>query len=152
MTDPKALQIAKAISTRLAQITQANGYHTNIGTHVFRGKLALSEDDVPGVTVMEDDDLVLEQSDTHDAMVSRYLNLSAEGIVACDPANPNDAAHLVLADIKRALWDGDLSFGGLVAKLAYKGQSIGARPDGLALVNARVEFMVLVAHETLNNP
>src|SRR5690606_29110496 len=60
-TTSKAAAIAAAIAARLATITRANGYHTNAGLHVWRGRTAIDADELPSITLFEQEDQVEDQ-------------------------------------------------------------------------------------------
>lgn len=145
----KASDIAANLSTILAGITVAGGYKTDIGANVFRGKLKIDEADVPCSVLDEGGDRP--KSDGSSANVPAAIKLKpvqllqryhASGHVVCDPDNPNDAAHLVLEDLKRAIFAGDRTLGGVVRNIHYVGRDIGRREDGLALVSAVIAFDV----------
>jgi hypothetical protein len=147
----KASDIAAAISARIAQIAIANGYSTDIGTRVFRGRLTLDKEDLPAAILVEDEDRVKEQK-RNLIDVSLYQTYIVEGHDVCDPLQPNDKAHLILADIKRAIFgSNDKTLNGLVLEIQYVGRSIGQRPDGTAIVAAAVTFQCHFT-ENLANP
>jgi hypothetical protein len=53
-------QILQLIKTELAKITTANGYVTNIGTHVYRGRYDLVEPELPGIVMIAEQDTNVE--------------------------------------------------------------------------------------------
>jgi hypothetical protein len=69
----------------------------------------------------------------------------------CDPDNPNTKALSMIRDIKRAIFKTDATLGGAVKKVSYLGRDIGPRPDGVAMVQARVMISVEYV-EDLTNP
>ncbi|QRQ86251.1 hypothetical protein [Cupriavidus oxalaticus] len=149
----KASDIALALSARLAAIQVANGFNTDIGLKVFRGKRALDADvDVPCVVIVEGNDTVLEAAQAKANLSQRY---QFEAHVTCDPDHPNDAAHLVIEDLKRAIFSGQNKYAapldGLVKNLNYKGRVIGAREDGIDVVFAGIHVDA-VYPEDLTNP
>ena len=138
----KASDLALAISTRIEQITIANGYATDIGVRVFRGRGSLNRVDLPCIVMVEGDETVQD---------AKYANLKSdvvfvlEGHDTCDPLHPNDKGHLIVADLKRAIFGGDLTLGGMLAKkddLAYRGRAIGVRPDGGDVIAASISIAV----------
>lgn len=143
-----ASRIAAEIATRLAGITKAAGYATDIGRTVFRGRRLIPEDAPPCVTIVEADDTPREQQAQHVKLDQTYI-LEAHG--PCDIDNPNDAAHEMIGDLKRAVFSGDRTFGRTVRTLAYRGRTIGPRPDGQAIVAANIVVAVEYA-EDLSNP
>lgn len=150
----KAKQLAQAIYERIAAITIANGYNTDIGLKVFRGRRTADEKDVPMSFIVEGDDEVLEQKGNE---VRIAVPFAVEGHTVCDPDNPNDAVHDIVADLKKAIFGGDRTFGGLVRgpnggqPLQYAGRTIGEREDGAKVVGAAILFKAEIT-ESLSNP
>ncbi|WP_316150055.1 hypothetical protein [Cupriavidus sp. BIC8F] len=149
----KASDIALELYNRLTQITVANGFHTDIGAKVYRGKRALdAETDVPCVVLVEGNDTPQDDALTAVSISQRYM---MEAHTACDPNNPNDAAHLLIADMKRAIFTGEPKHGmrlnGKAKGMTYKGRVIGPREDGAETVFAGIHIDVLYV-EDLTNP
>lgn len=144
----KASDVANEILSRLATITVANGYHTDIGTLTFAGRRNISDDSIPCAVLIEGNDDVLELTTRGDAEVRQHY--VAGGYVRCDPDHPNTAGHLVIKDIKRALFKDGLYMGrpAKVKAIKYEGRDIGPRADGEPIVFAVVHFSVEYA-ETL---
>jgi len=151
MTAPvsKADAIARAITARLGAIRISSGYLTDIGARAYRGRLRLDPSRLPCVVIVEGEDR-LANAGPRDA-VKLTLPVLVEGHAACDPDNPNDSAHAIIADLKRALFAEPPNLGGLAREVRYNGRSIGAREDGLAQVSAVVEIEVDYV-EDLRNP
>lgn len=151
----KASQLAAAINARISAITVANGYNTDIGATVYRGKRTANEDKVPFAFIIEGDDQVIEQTNMTARVVIAY---AVEGHATCDPDNPNDTVHLIVADLKKAIFGGDVTFGGLLRQrpgteptLKYQGRTVGEREDGAKVVGAGVMFSCEIL-EDLPNP
>lgn len=146
----KASEIALALDARIRDVRIANGYNTDIGQHVFRGKVALDpEQDLPGTVIAEGEDVVQDSTRFEVKVAQRYI---IEGHDACDPDNPNDKAHLILADLKRAVFrKSDPHLGTLVKDIKYVGRNIGVRPDGTNFVAASIEIEMSFV-EDLTNP
>lgn len=146
-----AATLAETILDRLRTITVLNGYNTNIGAKVFAGRRRLDQSHLPCAVLIERDDDVLDQSRAHDVKLSqKYV---VEGHANCDPDNPNDAGHLLVADLKRALFTGKFLVEGIPAaiQIKYRGRSVAPREDGLNVVSASVEFAIEYV-ESLSNP
>lgn len=142
----KASDIAEYLTTLLAGVTIANGYHTDIGLRVFRGKRSKVEEQIPCAVLIEGEDHPGESAGRESIkIVQDYV---VGGYVACDPDNPNDAAHLVLKDIKKVLFQQGPRMGNRVTNISYSGRDIGPRPDGVAIVFAVVHISITFA-ETL---
>lgn len=150
-----ALEIATALSARIEAISVANGYMTDIGLRVFRGRREISVDKIPCVVLIEDDDSAEPQGSTKHSrntcdVTAPYV---FEAHLYCDPDHPNDAAHQAIADLKKALFRiDDHDYGGLLsAGLAYRGRTIEPREPGVSAVAVavRVEASYI---ESLENP
>lgn len=147
----KAAQISAEIKERLQGILLAHGCETNIGRDVMMGRRKLPGDDQPPcIVVMEGDDNIKDQPGRiPQVLVSQAYVFDA--FDKCDPDNPNNRAHAMIRDMKRAIFAGDTTLGGKVRAVNYLGRDIGPRPDGVALVQARV--MIAVEYvEDLCNP
>lgn len=151
----KAKDLALVIEQRLAGIRTANGYLTDIGAKVFPGKLSLDPSMLPCVVLVEGDDDVLTQVNMQCRVVLRFI---AEGHASCDPERPYDKIHDIIADLKKAIFGGDVTFGGLVKPsvnntpgLRYTGSGKGEPPDGAVNVTGSIQFECEVV-EDLKNP
>ena len=150
-TYTKAGDIASAIAERITGIRLANGFETDIGRDVKRGRRKIPADDAPPCAVIFEGD-----DDPKDRPGRIPLVLVQQAYVLdaydkCDPDNPNDQAHKMIRDLKRAIFARDATLGGTVSKVMYIGRDIGPRPDGAALVQARV-MVVVEFVEDLTNP
>lgn len=149
----RSADVAHEISTRLSTIRTANGYETEIGSNVFRGKRKLpADDEVPLCILIEGDDRVDDDAGRQrTALIKVTQTYVIDGFSTCDPDNPNDAAHAMIRDIKKVLFKDGRTFGGKVSEVVYQGRDIGPRTDGVAIVQARVVVTVSFA-EDLANP
>jgi len=147
----KASHIALALSERLATILKAGGYATDAGAKVMRGRKRLDERQLPCIVIIEMEDTIQDQRPNAVKLSQKYV---IEGHSACDPDNPNDVGHDLVADIKRALFSEKLVFGAEDTKavqMKYNGRNIAPREDGLAVV--AVSVVVSVEYiETLSEP
>lgn len=131
----QALQILDAVVSRVKLITKANGYCTDAGKEIFKGRVQLFEqDELPAITILEGDEQVLDRS--YEKTKLRY-ELSITGAAKATPKNPLDSAHELLGDLKKALFPTDAlkdtgfdRLNGLVTKFEYNGRSMAAREDG----------------------
>lgn len=133
----KAQEVAAEITSRLAAITVANGYDTDIGARAMRGRIAMDVDMLPCVVLYEEPDTA-EDSRPNEIKISAAYTI--EGHAACDPDNPNDTAHMIVSDIKRAIFGGQRMLGGKVRDLRYVSRSIAPRQDGMSIVSAAVQI------------
>lgn len=153
----KANDIAAALAARLATIRTANGYATEAGQHVYRGAIGIAEEQAPFISIVEQEDQVEDQrikdrsagADPIDADILLPFDIVAVG--PCDPDNPSIAGHTLVADIKRAVFGGDLTWGGLATHTRYIGRSIPPRTAGSTLVEVRVSIRIGCV-ENLANP
>lgn len=137
--------IAADLAARIAGITVANGYRTDIGSTVFAGRRRLDDSHMPCAVIVEGEDTPTAQQPGKVRIEARY---AVEGVAACDPDDPNDVGRAIVADIKQAIWGGDITFGRRVVSIDYRGRTIAPREDGAAMVSAAVEFSLSFA-ETL---
>jgi len=149
----KSEDVANEVVARLATITIASGAETDIGTNIQEGRRRMPADDEPPcIQLVEGNDELDDEagrSQTARIKVSQVFVIDA--FDRCDPDNPNRQAHKMIRDLKRAIFKGDRTFGGKVFDVRYLGKDIGPRPDGSALVQARIAIRVSFA-EDLSNP
>lgn len=137
--------IGHALTGILARIKTSDGFETDIGARVFRGRTNIAENLVPCAVLIEGNDRVIDRPGrlTQVAVDQTYV---IAAYLPCDPNNPNDAAHEAIADIKRAIFS-DADFTRSVVRVSYKGKDIGARADGRPIVFATVEIDVTFVEE-----
>lgn len=154
----KSSDIAEYLTTVLQGILTTEGYLTDIGTTVFRGRIKHDEDRVPYAVLIEGEDRP-QENDGGNLDVTLDQDFVLGAYVFCDADNPNDAAHLVIKDIKKAVFGSDLArkqvagargANGRVKKLSYKGKDIGPRADGKNIVFAVVHITVTFAEDLLD--
>lgn len=115
--DPKRLAMLKVLSHYLStEITIANGYKSKLTDAVFRGRMFFTTDDpLPMISIMDNPD-----PDRYPTPAGNrgyelptgnedYI-LLIQGWDKDDKINPTDPAHVLMADVRKAL-----------AKLAYRG-------------------------------
>lgn len=105
MADPLKLQIMKAMTESLQEITPTNGYGFDLSCSVFRGRLVYGEGDpVPMVSILETP-IPMDKVDAPEPANSDIggWELLVQGFVEDDRVNPTDPAHLLMADVKRRL-------------------------------------------------
>lgn len=147
----KASEVSAEIERRLRSITLVNGCETDIGRDVMMGRRKVPGDDQPPcLIVLEGGD---DPRDSPGRMPSVLITQTYvfDGFDKCDPDNPNSKAHAMIRDIKRAIFKGDATLNRAVRSVTYLGRDIGPRPDGAALVQARVTISIDFV-EDLTNP
>lgn len=147
----KAEDIAKLIEARMQQITVAGGYETDIGTRVLRGARKVDDSWVPCSVIIEGNDKPEQSPSLKSAVVKIEQNYVLGGYTQCDPQNPNDAAHKIIRDLKKAMFADGANLAEKVVKIEYKGRDIGPRTDGVAIVFAIIELTVTYV-EKLSEP
>jgi hypothetical protein len=146
----KSSEVAGAIATRIAQIKIADGFETDIGLRVFRGRRNVDESAVPCAVLIEGTDTPTDRPGRLPSVSIRQRFVIA-AYVPCDANNPNDAAHAAIRDVKRAIFAGDATLGSKVLRVMYAGRDIGPRADGLPIVFVTVDIDVEYV-EDLTNP
>lgn len=146
----KASDIAAEIASRLAGITVAAGFNTDIGLNVMRGRRRIDDNQVPCVVLVEgaDDPTPGPGRIATTEVLQSYVLVAYH---ACHPDHPNDMGHDLIKDLKRAVFGDGVTLGGKVRKVTYQGRDIGPRGDGVAIVCANIEIQVMFA-EDLTNP
>lgn len=144
-------EVSAELHARLSKILIAQGAETDIGRDVMMGRRKIPGDDQPPcIQVLEGLDNVMDQPGRiPSCLIAQEYQIDA--FIPCDPDNPNMEAHAAIRDIKRAIFEGGSNWGGKVRKVNYLGRDIGPRPDGAALVQARVMISVEYV-EDLTNP
>lgn len=143
-----AAEISSLIADRIETITVANGFNTDIGLKVLRGRRRVDGSDVPCVSIIEGDDTPQSQT-LRSANISQPYSIEAQD--TCDPDHPNDKAHLLLKDLKRAIFGPDSDLARTVKNIKYAGRAIAPREDGTSIVVAGIQIEVLFV-EDLTNP
>lgn len=149
----KSEAVANEIVRRLEAILLTNQCETNIGRQVQRGRRRIPADDEPPcIQFVEGADEVADTAGrTQVALVKVDQTYVIDAFDVCDPDNPSIQAHKMIRDMKRAIFTGGRTLNGTVAEVSYLGKDIGPRPDGAALVQARIAIRVSFA-EDLANP
>lgn len=104
-TIPFRLRVVHALTAVLQTITKDNGYQHDLAEAVFRGRIIYGDNDpVPLVSILEaplpDEPDSTPPSGTVWKGPWRFM---VQGWVDDDKKNPTDPAHLLLADVKKAL-------------------------------------------------
>lgn len=136
--------VSDTLEARIAQITVANGYETDIGLNVLVGKRKLAADDeIPCANIIDfaQNPKDLTKGAATDAYVEqRFLVV---GTAACeDKDRPNATGHKILRDIKKAIWKDGTTWGGLVGQIKFTGSDMGMRPEGGDFMQGAVSLTV----------
>jgi len=103
--DPFRLRVQKALTEAFQQITVANGFRTDLGGSVYRGRTLFGDDDPLPMVSMLEEPIAPEANLSPDVGTSAsgdYV-LMVQGFVVDDKDNPTDPAHVLLADVKKRL-------------------------------------------------
>lgn len=141
-----AAEIAQALSTRLSAITKVNGYHTDCGSTVYRGRRRLDAESPPCIVIAELEDTVMEQTQKGSVHLSQVYAIEAHAETT-DPDHPNDLCHQMLFDLKRAVFRPTATLHTNVRKIEYRGRTIGPRDEGTTLVYASIRIAVEYAEK-----
>lgn len=139
MPDSVAKQILTKLDTRLKTILVANGYNTNAGQRVYRGRKSFDWGDAalfPAISVFDPEERC---ESLHEERNDYLLVFHVEAHGFASASNPADLAHDLIADIKKALFIySDQTLGGLVVSFEYKGREIQLPEDAGSVVSVRV--------------
>lgn len=153
MADPFRLRVLKALTARIESISEADGFNFTLAGNVFRGRLMFSDqsDPIPLVAINEaplpDDPIATPASGTQ--WVGPW-NLYIQGWVDDDIKNPTDPAHLLMADVRKAIAierrkalpkNDILGMGGRVMDIRFGGCSVRPAEE---FVSAYANFMLAV--------
>jgi hypothetical protein len=134
----KANDIAEAIKARIETIRTANGYATDIGQTVHRGRRQLETPDTATLYEGEED---ASKPRAVPYTATAIINFTIEACAHCDPDNPDIAGHILIADIQRAVFSDDNTLSGLLSEtIQYAGRVIQPRIDGQSIVNVQVRL------------
>lgn len=158
ITYTRAADVAADLYARMSAIRLAAGFDTDIGRDVKRGRRKMPGDDAPPCLVMYEGDDDIKDRPGKIPLANVQQAYVFDAFDKCDPENPNDQAHKMIRDMKRAIFKGnalnddkgDMTLGGRVNRVLYVGRDIGPRPDGVALVQARVMIVVEFVENLLN--
>lgn len=135
----RANDIADAIKARSQAVRKINGYHTDIGQTVYRGKRQLTAGNSTTIWEGEEDAGRATRGSPYTTTAVQHLVI--EAAVDCDPDNPDIAGHKAIADLQRAIFAGDERLDGLLAApLQYTGRVIQPRLDGQSLVVVQIKL------------
>lgn len=161
MPDSRRLRAVKALTDALKTITVANGYEHDIGEHVYRGRLVLTEEDgLPALAVNEPPQMPdLFEAPTGTTSAKTTVRLLVQGFVKDSRPNPTDPAYNLLADVQKCLVqqraqdDGFNILGFPWVTDLHLGQAVVRPPDAVVSDNSFFWLQVtLVFAEDQQNP
>jgi hypothetical protein len=149
VTNATVVQIVDAIALRLAAITQDNGYATNAGARVHKGREHIGDDEFSAaapdaLTVLWDS-----EQKTSELVGCPTVNLAGDFAVVAwlmptDTSASAAAIDAIVRDIKRALFraDADPTLKNITSGFEYVGAYMVPRLDGLRSARVALELHV----------
>lgn len=139
MTDTIREQIIRKIVTRLAVITAAGGYNTDIGENVQRGRMKLDMSEVPACVVFP----LPEEAERRYGKVICRMPVKVEGMLRMPvhdydgmrylgESNPSVLSEKILGDLRKCITDQSAIStwtGGLTDDVQYTGGGTDEYPD-----------------------
>ena len=136
-------------------ISVLNGYNTDIGQTVLLGQMTFDPSRMPCVVLILGDDDVIAQTFND---VQMNIPFAIEGHqIARDVNDPDDTIMDIIADLKKAVFSGDKTYGGIVRPasnkpgLEYQGCAVKAREEGTSAVGGAIRISCEIV-ENLTDP
>ncbi len=85
--------------SRLADITIANGYNTDCGSHVFRVRKMVDPDELPATIVWPQP----EKAEAEYGALNCTMTIRVEGLAKFGTTNPSVVAEQILGDLKKCI-------------------------------------------------
>lgn len=138
-------KIIRQFMSRLAVITTANGYGTDIGAKVIRARRSIDDDELP-VSVLWPGP---ETAEAIYGITQCSMTVRVEGLAAFKAENPSVVSERILGDLKRCVmakaWTREPE---LVTDIMYRGGGTETYPaEGEASVGAYADFAVTYEEE-----
>lgn len=138
--------IIQQFLARLAVITKAGGYATNVGTHVYRARKKLDPSDLPAAVVFAG----AETSENKYGQHACKMTVKIEGLAAFGAEDPGIITERVLGDIKKCVmapgWTRTPDY---IDSMIYTGGGVDDYPeDGQVSAGAYASFDVTYATKT----
>lgn len=143
MPDSIPKKILLALTQRLEKILIADGYNTDAGLNVYRGRTSFDVNDpslLPALSVFDESE---EAGPPHDERNDETLTVAIVGHALVDPYFPADGAHDLIADIKQAaLVYTDKTLGHLATIMEYAGRETKFPDDAGNVVTVTVVLKI----------
>jgi hypothetical protein len=136
----KRQRIVAVLRGRLEEIKAAGGYRSDLGDHVYVGRVELAPDDeLPAATLLPGTPTATAQG----RQINLQWPMTVQALTTADPDDPLGPAEVLLADLKQALFrPADTTLGGLAVDALYIGESLLDRDEGGQRVGAQVQLAV----------
>lgn len=145
----KANDIVKQLVERLGAIRRVDGFATDAGLNVSRGQPAVAGGADETLDVFELEDQIEKQrvdgsgaSDCAAVDTDLLLPINIEGYAVVAAEQHMEVGHALVADIKRAIFSGDMTWGGLATHTRYIGRTIDRRAEGANAVTVLVQIRI----------
>jgi len=132
-------QLGAELKRRLALVAPTGGT-------VHRGRRKIDDTMMPCGVVVEGDAAPAERRARGTEYALR-VDCAWHAYVACDPNDPNVAAHAALRAMKTALWSSGPTMAGRVRDLEFLGTDIAPRVDGASWVLAVLTFSATLVED-----
>lgn len=151
---PKIERALRVIEAQLATITEANGYHTDVGAKVYRARRTFEKGDLPAISVWKTGEIPAAK-DRASRSVEQTCAISVDIHVKAGQADTGSAMELASADVKKALLSMDTAQGvrdadGELANLFYVGAEPSPRTDGANAEAMAVNFSMVVPESRID--
>lgn len=142
-------QVLEKLVQRLAKVRQCNGFASDAGLHIFKGREDIwgEFETYPCITVLSGEQTTQQQVG-HKVRV--FGDFIVVGLTESDPQCPLEAGHALEGDLMRALFPeaaavtGNDRLDGAATNVFYDGGLVAPREDGgrttAAVINLRVEY------------
>lgn len=154
----KTNDIVKQLVERLGAIRRVDGFATDAGLNVSRGRPAVAGGAEEALDVFELEDQIEKQrvdgsgaSDCTAVDTDLLLPINIEGYAVVAADQHMEVGHALVSDIKRAVFGGDMTWGGLATHTHYIGRTIDRRAEGANAVTVLVQIRIGCV-EDLANP
>lgn len=149
----RSLRIVNEVVSILKTINGTGAFYNDVGGRVYKGRMSFdATDDYPILSVNASGDRKTDASTGafNKHKLSKFVEV--HGIVKItDINNPMDDAELLVADIKRAIFNGDERLNGNCITVEYTEALIGQVDTSVNMISCQVNLSVVYA-EHLNNP
>lgn len=132
--------VIQGLVARAAEITQDNGYATDIGANVFRARKNLDPSDLPAVVIFPG----IEEAAHQYGGLSCTMPVRIEGVMLFEGENPSVVSEKILGDLKKCFLGDDWSRSpDYVDKIVYtRGGTDDYPEEGQVSVGAMIQIDV----------
>lgn len=132
--------VIQDLVARAAEITQDNGYATDIGANVFRARKSLDPSDLPAVVIFPG----IEEAVHQYGGLSCTMPVRIEGVMLYESENPSVVSEKILGDLKMCFLGDDWSRSpDYIDKIVYtRGGTDDYPEEGQVSVGAMIQIDV----------